>query len=434
MKNRLKIILIVLLPLAAQSTMATPEIQHWQNQYGNRVYFVEAPEVPMLDIRLTFDAGSARDGAQYGIASFVSGMIEEGAAGMSAEEIALGFEEIGARFSMGATRDNASISLRTLTETELQQRALLLFSKVISQVEFPESAVERVRAQIITSLNYAAQSPGKIAVKEFYRRLYGDHPYAHPTSGDSKHINAISTDDLKQFYRRHYQRQNVMIAMVGAISRSEAEAIANQITVNLPDADPLPPLAAVNTTAKMSTTALTHSSTQTHIMVGQLGYKRGDEDKYPLYVGNHILGGSGLTSIISDEIREKRGLSYSAYSYFAPMRDFGPFLLSLQTKNSKKSEALQVLKETLHKFRSEGPTEDQLEAAKRNITGGFPLKIDSNSDILGYIAMIGTYGLPLDYLDQFTGRVEAVTREQIRNAFQRRVDPDKMVQVMVGGE
>jgi zinc protease len=166
--------------------------------------------------------------------------------------------------------------------------------------------------------------------------------------------------------------------------------------------------------------------------MGQPGVRRGDPDYFALYVGNQILGGGGLVSRISEEVREKRGLSYSAYSYFLPMRADGPFVLGLQTRNDSADEALKVLRQTLVDFRNDGPTGKELEAAKRNITGGFPLKIDSNSDILGYIAMIGFYKLPLDYLDTFNGKIEAVTAKQIRDAFQRRVDPDRMVTVTVG--
>jgi len=149
-------------------------------------------------------------------------------------------------------------------------------------------------------------------------------------------------------------------------------------------------------------------------------------------VGNHILGGSGLVSLLSEEVREKRGLSYSVYSYFLPMSERGPFLLGLQTKNDQADEAREVMMETLRRFRDEGPTEKELAAAIKNITGGFPLRIASNSQIVRYLAVIGFYGLPLDYLDRFNERVSAVTAEQIRDAFRRRVDPDRLATVIVG--
>ena len=167
-------------------------------------------------------------------------------------------------------------------------------------------------------------------------------------------------------------------------------------------------------------------------MTGQTGMRYGDPDYFALYVGNHILGGGGLVSRLFQEVREKRGLSYGASSYFAPRRDAGPFMASISTRGDQAAEGFSVLKKTIADFIEQGPTEDELVAVKKNITGGFPLRIDSNKKISGYLSVIGFYGLPLDYLDRFNERIEAVTVAEIRDAFQRRVDPDKFVTVLVG--
>ena len=176
-----------------------------------------------------------------------------------------------------------------------------------------------------------------------------------------------------------------------------------------------------------------HPSAQTTVRMGAPGMHRGDPDYFPLYIGNHVLGGSGLVSRLSDEVREKRGLSYSASSYFNPMEQDGPYLLSLQTRNDQSAQALKVLKDTLVKFVADGPTDQELESAKKNITGGFALRLDSNGKIADHLAVIGFYGLPLDYLDTFIGKVNAVTVEQVREAFKRRIHPEHMVTVTVGG-
>ena len=168
--------------------------------------------------------------------------------------------------------------------------------------------------------------------------------------------------------------------------------------------------------------------------MGQPGVNRHDPDYFALYVGNHILGGSGLVSQLSNEIREKRGLSYSVYSYFRPMRELGPYQFGLQTRNDQAKEALDVMQQTLNDFIKHGPTEAELTAAKQNITGGFALRVDSNSKIADYTAMIGFYGLPLDYLETFNANVNLITAQQIKDAFSRRVHPDKMVTVLVGGQ
>jgi zinc protease len=159
---------------------------------------------------------------------------------------------------------------------------------------------------------------------------------------------------------------------------------------------------------------------------------RGDPDYFALYLGNHILGGSGLVSLLMEEVREKRGLSYSVFSYFVPMARKGPLLMGLQTQNAQAGVAQEVLLQTLERFIDEGPTQAQLEAAVKNLTGGFPLRIAGNSSIVNYLSVIGFYDLPLDYLDRFPDRIRAVTAEQIRDAFQRRVDPARLAVVAVG--
>jgi zinc protease len=175
-----------------------------------------------------------------------------------------------------------------------------------------------------------------------------------------------------------------------------------------------------------------HHASQAHIMIGAPGISRDDPDYFPLVVGNHVLGGGGFTSRITDEVRQKRGLAYSAYSYFSPLRREGPFLIGLQTQRDQASEALEVVRGTLREFVAGGPTEQELQAARQNIVGGFPLRMDSNRKIHDYLALIGFYRLPLTYLDDFVRNVEQVTVAAVHDAFRRRVDPDRMVTVVVG--
>lgn len=431
-KNLLQALLLLPGLLIGGVALANPAIQHWQTANGAQVYFVEAPELPMVDIRVVFDAGSARDGRQPGLAMLTSGMLEEGAAGLDADTIARRFEDLGAQFSAGAYRDMATVGLRSLTKEAILKPALKTFTQVLSKPDFPQKALQRVRKQMLTGLQQQEQDPGSIASRAFYGALYGNHPYAAPSEGTIASVRGMQRRDLIDFYRRYYVARNAVIAIVGALDTGEAKRTAEEVTAGLAagsHAAELPQPAALE---QAETLHIEYPSTQTHILMGQPGVARGDADYFALYVGNHILGGSGFGSRITEEVREKRGLSYSAYSYFSPMRAAGPFVLGLQTRNDSADKALQVLRETLEKFRNEGPTAKELDAAKKNITGGFPLKVDSNSDILGYIAMIGFYGLPLDYLDNFNANIEAITLQQIRDAFQRRVDPTHMVTVTVG--
>jgi len=418
--------------LFSLTAAASPEIQHWTTDNGARVYFVAAPELPMVDIRVVFDAGSARDGKLPGLAMLTNGMLEEGAGKLNADDIAARFDSLGARFSANSERDMAIVSLRSLIKPSLLEPALDVFSLVLSQPSVPHEALERVRNQMLIGLQAEEQSPGDISRKAFYHTLYDSHPYGIHPAGTVKSIKAMSRKEVLDFHHRYYVGHNAVVAIVGAVTRDEAAQLAEKAVGALPAGKAAPALPPVPALKQAIDKHINYPSAQSHVLMGEPGDYRGDPDYFPLYVGNHILGGSGLVSRLSEEVREKRGLSYSVYSYFMPMRKKGPFILGLQTRTASTGEALKVLRQTLDKFTKEGPTEEELEAAKKNITGGFPLKIDSNSDILGYIAMIGFYRLPLNYLDSFNSRINAVTAAQIRDAFARRVHPDKMVTITVG--
>jgi zinc protease len=224
-----------------------------------------------------------------------------------------------------------------------------------------------------------------------------------------------------------------VVALIGDLSRAEAAAIAEQITEGLPRDGgaefALPPVRALSAAA---TRIIAHPATQSHILIGAPGIRRDDPDYFPLFVGNYILGGGGFVSRITEEVRQKRGLAYSAYSYFSPLKREGPFVIGMQTRREQVPEALKVVRNTLREFLANGPTEGELKAAKQNLIGGFPLRIDSNRKIHGYLALIGSYGLPLTYLDDFVKNVEQVTVADIRSAFARRIDPERMVTVVVG--
>ncbi len=432
----LRIILLITASLTlytGTAAQAAPEIQHWTSANGARVYFVPAPELPMVDVRIVFDAGSAKDGDQAGLAQLTNDLLSEGAGTLDADQIAERFEGVGANFGASALRDMAVVSLRSLTDPKLLEPALDTLSLVLREPTFPEAAFERERNRTLIGLRAEQQDPGAIAAKAFYRAVFASHPYAIPSNGTEESLKALARADVQAFHRRYYVAKNATVAIVGAVDRNGAQAIVERVLGKLPAgraAATVPTVPALN---NAEVTRIHHPSEQTHVLLGQPGMKRDDPDYFALYVGNHVLGGSGLVSRVSEEIREKRGLSYSAYSYFMPMRAAGPFTAGLQTRNDQAEEALGVLRQTLQGYISDGPSEQELTAAKKNITGGFALRVDSNAKIVENLAMIGFYNLPLDYLNTFIAKVEAVSVEQVRDAFQRRLDPEHMATVIVGG-
>lgn len=426
-------IVAALLLVGSGLVHASPEIQHWQTGNGARVYYVPAPELPMVDIRIIFDAAGARDEIP-GQALMTNALLEEGTAKMNADAIADAFAAVGAHFSTSSHQDMSVVSLRSLTKAELLGPAVATAAQIISQPTFPKQALERERKRLLIALQGKKQSPGAIADDAFFAAAYGEHPYATDASGTEESVKKIKRKHLVEHHQRYYVGNNAIIAIVGAVDRSQAERLAETLLGSLPAGAAAPPIPKAEPLEGAKLIKKDFPSSQTHLLVGQPAIKRGDDDYFPLFVGNHILGGSGLVSRLSEEIRDKRGLAYSTYSYFSPMRQRGPFRMGLQTRNDQAGEALRILKQTLVEFMKNGPTEDELEAAKKNITGGFALNLDSNSKIVENIAMIGFYELPLDYLDTYTDKVDGVTVEQIKQAFARHLQPDNMVTVMVGGE
>ena len=438
MKFLIKTACVALFVVFNQFAAAAPKIEHWVTDAGLRVYYVNVPELPILDARLTFAAGSAYDGDKAGLSGMITSMFDKGAAGLNADQIAEAFESVGANFSAGAARDMAWINLRTLTMEEQMISALETWQKVIEKPDFPDADFDRLKDQAMVGLQAEKQNPSSIANKAFYKNLYGDHPYASSQNGTEESIAALSTKDLKAFFKQYYVNKNGQLALVGAIDKKQATDIANKISKALLSGEKgkgekAAAIPKVKPLTEAKTIHIPFPSTQAHVMIGQPGDKRGDKDYFSLYLGNHGLGGSGFTSRLMKEVRVKRGLSYSVYSYFIPMQENGPFMVGLQTKLSQTDEAIKVAREVLEKFQKEGPSEEDLKASKLNIVGGFPLRTASNDDIIGYIAMIGFYDLPLDYLNKFTDTVEKISRDQVVDAFKRRVHLDKMLTVIVGG-
>ena len=427
-----KVILLLALTAFAATVWAAPKVESWHSKNGAKVLFVPSPGLPMVDIRVVFDAGSARDTDKPGLAVFTNALLGETTGDWTPDQVAERLEFVGAELSNGALRDMAWVSVRSLTEKKVLDTTLETLSAVLAKPAFIEKDMGRIRKSMMAALQQEAESPGEIAEKAFYKALYGDHPYASNPNGTPESVKALTQADVQAFHKQFYVGKNAVVAIVGDLTIDAAKKVAERSVGMLPTGNHAKVLPEPKALTEGSTQHIDHPSSQTHIYLGQPGVKRGDPDYFALYVGNHIFGGSGLVSILSGEVREKRGLSYSVYSFFMPMRMPGPFQMGAQTRNSQSAEAKKVMRETLNRYIEQGPTEKELEAAKNNISGGFPMKISSNKKIVEYLAMIGFYDLPLDYLDKLVPNVLAITREQIRSAFRRRLAPGRFVTVTVG--
>lgn len=426
-------VLAVLLQGYAMSALAGLNIQHWTTVQGSEVYFVENHALPMMDVSVNFPAGSAHDVPETsGAAGLTQHLMSLGAGGLQEEALTNRFADIGAVLGGNFDADRAGFKVRTLTSE--QANALEAFSVVLHKPDFPEAVLKREQARIVAGLQEAETEPDSIAQKAFMRSLYGMHPYSLDQSGEIDTVQSLTVAHLRQFYQTHYTAKSAVIALMGDLTQTQAKQIAERLSAGLPQGPAVAPVPPVADLKSASLKKLPHPALQAHILLGQPGNKRGDPDFFPLYVGNYILGGGGFVSRLTEEVREKRGLAYSVYSYFLPMAELGPFQIGLQTKKAQAEDALKLVNETVQKFVDKGVTEQELQAAKDNLIGGFPLRIDSNGKILEYLNVIGFYKLPLDYLESFNDHVAQVTVQQVNDAFKRRIHPERFSTVIVGAE
>lgn len=428
----LRLCLLLISSLWLAPAHAALQVQHWTAPSGARVYFVPARNIPMIDVRVDFDAGNARDPvAKSGLASLTLGLLDAGAGEDDENRIADKLADVGASLGGGAEADRAGLSLRVLSARAERTAALAVMEQVMAQPTFPAAVLAREQARSLAALREAKTRPASILSQQLSPALYGSHPYGQVASEAS--LQAISRDDLLAFHRQYYVARGAVVSLVGDLSRAEAEAIAQRLTAALPPGPAPAALAPVSLPGEAANLRIANPSAQAHIAIGVPAIKRGEDDFFALSVGNYTLGGGGFVSRLMKELRDGRGLAYSVYSYFAPRREFGPFQIGLQTKASQADEALKVVRDTLENFLREGPTEAELSAAQDNLVNGFALRFDSNAKILEQVAVIGFYGLPADYLDSYVARVKAVTRQDVRAAFARRVLLDQLVTVVVGG-
>ena len=418
--------------LVLQPAHAGPEIQQWKTANGVPVYFVESRALPILDVRVDFAAGSMFDPpGKSGVAALTRGILDLGAGPLDESAIADRLADNGAVLGGGADTDRANVSLRTLVAPERRDPALEILRTVLSSPRFDPAVVAREQARTVAGLKDALTQPGSIAGKAFWVALYPTHPYGQQASPES--VGAITRDDLQAFYRRTYVTGNARITLVGAITRAEAERIANDLSAPLPTG-PAMALPAPPGKPKGGEVRIAHPASQAQILIGLPAIERGNPDTFPLLVGNYSLGGGGFVSRLMKEVRDKRGYAYGIFSYFSPLRQAGPFQITLQTKRSQAGEALKLTRTILDQFLKDGPTEAELAAAKANLIGSFPLRLDSNQEILQNVANIGFYGLPIDYLDHYQERVAAVSVADIKRAFAAHVKPALLTTVVVAGE
>jgi zinc protease len=432
---------------AASWAHASLPIQHWTQPSGARVYLVESHAIPMVDVQIDIDAGSRRDpAAQAGLASVMAGQMANGTRAepqgqgpypqaMDENQIGEAWADLGASFGASAGGDRMSFGLRSLSYPDLLNQAVALAARQMAHPAFPEAMWLRDRERLSASIRESLTKPGTVVQQRFAEAVYGVHPYGYRATPET--LARIKVQDLKNLHAQALRACRATVSVVGALTRAQADAMVQRLLAQWPreSACPsLPPVPEVAPLAAAQNMNLPFDSAQAHVMIGQPGYKRSDPDFFALLVGNHILGGGGFVSRLTEQVREKRGLSYSVYSAFAPGLHAGAFTVGLQTRPDQATQAVAVAQEVVQSFVRQGPTETELQAAKSNLVGGFALRIDSNRKLLDNVANIAWNRLPLDYLNTWTRQVERVSATDVQRAMARVLQPERMAVVVVGGQ
>ncbi|MBB3179629.1 MULTISPECIES: pitrilysin family protein [unclassified Variovorax] len=428
--------------LMGATAQAAIPIQQWTLPNGAKIYLAATNALPIVDVQADFDAGSRRDPAsQAGLANVTATMVEKGIRASGREpamdQNALGeaWADLGANFDVSAGGERTSFTLRTLAQPALLDKAVRLAARQIGEPAFPEDVWMRERERLNAAIKEANTKPATVTERAFAQAVYGTHPYGVETTEAT--LAQIDVATMRKRYEQLIVPCRAKISIVGAVTRPQAEDIAKTLLSRLPSSASCPELPAVPEVEPLSAakeTRIPFDSAQAHVLIGQPGYRRADPDHFALNLGNYVLGGGGFVSRLTEQVREKRGLTYSIYSGFSPGLQAGAFRVGFQTRPDQADEAVKVSREVLAKFVAEGPTEAELKAAKDNLIGGFPLLLDSNRKLLGNVANIAWYDLPLDYLETWTARMNAITVADVKAAFARKLQPERMVTVIVGAK
>ncbi|MCX7237592.1 MAG: pitrilysin family protein [Polynucleobacter sp.] len=417
-------------------------IEKLDSYKGAQAYLVQTKALPMVDIEVSIDAGDRYDPVgKSGVADMVAGLMNYGARGdkglLTEAQIADEIADLGANIGLSVGGERAILRIRSLSRKDLRDRAVQLAAAMLSAPSYDPKIVEREKQRTITSLREAETKPEFVLERRFKKSVYGNYPLADSPSVQS--VGSINVNDLKQFHKQFYRGDRMIVSIVGDVDRAQAAEIVQTLLKQIPQSGQaigkLPDLqrSPVEALAQREI-QIPFDSQQAHIAMGMTAVARNNPDYFPLLVGNYILGGGGFVSRLMSEVREKRGLAYSVFSYFAPGKENGIFQAGLQTKNDQATLALDVMSTTIAQFIADGPTPSELEAAKSNLINGYPLRIDNNRKLLDNVSSIAWNDLPLDTMDVWTKQVEAVTLEQVKASFQKYLAMDRMKIVVLGAK
>ncbi|CEJ88362.1 putative Zn-dependent protease [Hyphomicrobium sp. GJ21] len=409
---------------------AAMNIQQITSPGGIQAWLVEEHSVPLISMRYAFDGGSSQDPeGKPGVANFITAMMDEGAGDLTSEEYQERVEDISMRMSYDDTKDSLYGSFETLSAN--RDKAVELLKLSVQKPRFDDDAVQRIRQQLVANIIYSDKDPTKVAMREWYAQAFAGHPYARPSSGTAETVSKINRDDLIAYHKRIFARDNLKIVAVGDITPAELGKLIDDVFGNLPAKAELMPVAKTEPTGG-SQRVIEMGVPQSVAIFGLGAMPRKDPDFMAAFIINHILGGGGFSAKLMEEVREKRGLAYSVYSYVQPDKNTSILVGSVATKNASMSESLDIIRNEMKKMAENGPTEADLDAAKSYLTGSYALRFDTNSKIASQLLGLMQEGFGPDYVENRNKMIDAVTLADAKRVAARLLKSNDLIVTVVG--
>ncbi|MEL7459658.1 MAG: pitrilysin family protein [Pseudomonadota bacterium] len=426
----IRLILALAVSFAALPVRAEVDITEVTSPGGITAWLVEEPSIPFVAIEVRFQGGTSLDlPGKRGAVNLMAGLLDEGAGDLDARAFATAREALATSFRFNASRDSMSISARFLTENRDEAAALLRSSLI--ETRFDSDAIDRVRAQVLSGIKSAAMDPGDIAADTFNRLAFGDHPYGSPDTGTEASLAGLTRADLVEARDRVLARDRIYVGAAGDITPDDLGALLDMIFGDLP-AEGAAPITDVDVADGGFVEVVALDVPQSVAFFGHEGIARDDPDFFAAFVLNEIFGGAGRQSRLSEEVRERRGLTYGIGTYLVDFDHASMVLGQFSSANDRIAEAIDVVRAQWARVADTGVSEDELAAIKTYLTGAYPLRFDGNGPIARIMVGMQMQGLPIDYINTRNDKVNAVTMEDIRRVATRLYDPDALRFVVVG--
>ncbi|TXR48682.1 M16 family metallopeptidase [Phyllobacterium endophyticum] len=405
------------------------EIKEVVSPKGIKAWLVQDDFVPLISMRFTFKGGSSQDpDGKEGLANLMTGLFDEGAGDLTSDTFQQKLDDVGAEMGFNADDDNISGSIRMLADK--RDEAVHLLALAVNAPRFDQAPIDRIRQQVIAGIKSSERDPNAIAGRKFAEALYGDHPYGRRSEGTEASLSSITHDDLKSFHKRNFGRDNLIVAVVGSISPEELAPLLDKVFGSLPEKAQLVPIAEAKLTFGQ-TTRVDYALPQTSISMVYPGVRRQDPDFFPAYIMNHILGGGTFSSRIYNEVREKRGLAYSAGSNLVTRDHMAALMVNTATRADRAGETLQILKTEVARMAKDGPTQEELIEAKKYLVGSYAVNnLDSSSAVASTLVGLQDQKLGRDYIDKRAELINAVTLDQIKAAAKKLLETEPAILIV----